>query len=209
LATTLISLFLGIYAVWHLPFIDFRAYQVGAHIPTQMIPEEQPIIEYVFEKDGKEVTADKFITEDGYKYKSSRVLNEDKIKAKITDYSVSDPEGNGLTQSTFEGQLLLFVLYDVSKASTKNMEAINALVSDLDGKVRMLMLTSSPASAANAFRHDNQFAVPFAFVDATVLKTIIRSNPGIALWNDGVVLGNWHHNDTPDSQTMLDLLNSH
>jgi uncharacterized membrane protein YphA (DoxX/SURF4 family) len=208
LATTLISLFLGIYAIRHLPFIDFRAYQVGAHIPTQMIPEEQPIIEYVFDKDGKEVTSDKFITEEGYKYKSSYVLNEDKIKAKITDYSISDPDGNDLTQSTFEGPLLLFVVYDVSKASTKNMETINKLVGDFDGKVRMLMLTSSPADAADAFRHENQFAVPFVFADATVLKTIIRSNPGIALWNDGVVLGNWHHNDTPDSETVTQLLNS-
>lgn len=208
LATTLLCVFLGIYAIRHLPFIDFRAYKVGAHIPTQMIPEEQPIIEYVFDKEGKEVTSDKFITEEGYKYKSSRVLNEDKIKAKITDYSVSDPDGNDLTQSTFEGNLLLFVIYDVSKASTKNMDAINKLVSNLDGKVKMLMLTSSPVEAANAFRHENQFAVPFALVDATVLKTIIRSNPGIALWKDGVVLGNWHHNDTPDTETVLDLLNA-
>ena len=208
LAATLISLFLGIYAVRHLPFIDFRAYQVGAHIPSQMIPEEQPIIEYVFDKEGKEVTSDKFLTEEGYKYKSSRILNEDKIKAKITDYSVSDPEGNDLTQSTFEGPLLLFVIYDVTKASVKNMESINNLVSTLDGKVRMLMLTSSPAEAAEVFRHENQFAVPFAFADATVLKTIIRSNPGIALWKNGVVLGNWHHNDTPDSETITQLLNS-
>jgi hypothetical protein len=88
------------------------------------------------------------------------------------------------------------------------METINKLVGDLDGKVRMLMLTSSPADAADAFRHENQFAVPFVFADATVLKTIIRSNPGIALWNDGVVLGNWHHNDTPDSETVTQLLNS-
>ncbi|MFN8691829.1 MAG: hypothetical protein ACK5XL_17705, partial [Cyclobacteriaceae bacterium] len=54
-ATTLICLFLGIYAIQHLPFIDFRAYRVGNTIPQQMTPEEQPIIEYSFEKDGKEV----------------------------------------------------------------------------------------------------------------------------------------------------------
>src|SRR5690349_12963557 len=49
LGTTLLCIFLGIFAIRHLPFIDFRAYQVGAHIPTQMIPPEQPIIEYVFD----------------------------------------------------------------------------------------------------------------------------------------------------------------
>jgi hypothetical protein len=206
LATTLLSTFLGIYAIRHLPFIDFRAYQVGAHIPTQMIPTEQPIIEYTFDKGGEEVTSLKYIAEEGYKYKSSRVLNEDKIKAKITDYSVSDPDGNDITQSTFEGPLLLFVIYDVNKVSTKNQEALNKLVTGLDDKARMLILTASTAEAIEAYRHENQFAVPFAFADATVLKTIIRSNPGIALWKDGVVLGNWHHNDAPDTTEILELL---
>lgn len=208
LATSLISLFLGIFAIRHLPFIDFRAYQVGAHIPTQMKPPEQPIIEYVFEKDGKEISSLKYLpAEEGYKYKSSRVLNEDKIKAKITDYSVFDPEGNDLTQSTFEGPLLLFIAYDVKKSSNAHQPEINKLVKDMDGKIPMLILTSSTTELIETYRHENQFAVPYALVDATVLKTIIRSNPGIALWKDGIVLGNWHHNDTPGSDEILRLLN--
>jgi hypothetical protein len=39
-----------------------------------------------------------------------------------------------------------------------------------------------------------------------VLKTILRSNPGIALWKNGTVLGNWHHNNTPMASEVLDLL---
>lgn len=207
-ATTVISLIAGIYAIQHLPFSDFRAYQIGAHIPTQMIPSEQPIIEYIFEKDGEEVTSQKYISDSTYKYKSSRVVNEEKTKAKITDYSVYSPDGSELTQSTFDGPLLLFVVYDVAKASNKNQEAINSLVKDLDGKVPMLMLTSSTAEAIETYRHENQFAVPYGFSDATVLKTIIRSNPGIALWKDGKVLGNWHHNDAPTSEEINLLLSS-
>lgn len=206
-ATTVLCIFLGIWALKHLPFIDFRAYKVGAHIPTNMIPPEQPIIEYLFEKDGKEVASQKFLsTEEGYKYKSSRVLNEDKIKAKITDYSVYDTAGNDVTQSTFEGEILFFVMYDIGKSSNANQAQINELVKGLDGKVRMMILTSSGAELVEAYRHENQFAVPYAFADATVLKTIIRSNPGIALWKDGTVLGNWHHNDTPETVEILNLL---
>src|SRR5882672_5858215 len=74
-----VSFFLGIYAVRHLPFIDFRAYKIGNTIPDQMKPAEQPIIEFVFEKGGEEVRSQKFLAEaDGYKYKNSRVLNEEK-----------------------------------------------------------------------------------------------------------------------------------
>src|SRR5882762_10845104 len=73
-----LSLFLGIHAVNHLPFIDFRAYRVGNNIPQQMQPQEQPVIEYVFEKEGKQIKAQKYLSEEGYKYISSKVLNEDK-----------------------------------------------------------------------------------------------------------------------------------
>ncbi|NOT75671.1 MAG: DoxX family protein [Cyclobacteriaceae bacterium] len=207
IATILISFFVGIYAINHLPYIDFRAYRVGKNIPQQMLPGEVPIIEYVFDKDGKEVRSDKFLTpEQGYTYKSSSILNEDAIKAKITDYSVSGPEGEDLTQSSFQGPQLLIIMYDVNKASVKNIAEIRRLTRDLDGKVKMMILTSSSAESIETFRHEHQLAVPFAFSDATVLKTIIRSNPGIALWKDGTVLGNWHHNNTPSASTVIEML---
>jgi len=207
LLTSVISLAVGVYAVQHLPFIDFRAYRVGNRIPDQLIPEEQPIIEYVFEKDGKEVASMKYLPEtEGYKYKAARVTNEDKIKAKITDYVVYTPEGEDITQATFQGPKLLIVIVDVRKASAKNMIAIRTLTEDLEGKVDCLILTSSSSTQVDAFRHEFQLAVPYAFADATVLKTILRSNPGVALWNDGVVMGNWHHNDTPSSADVLRLI---
>ncbi len=206
-AVTGISLFLGIYAILHLPFIDFRAYRVGNVIPQQMIPEEQPVIEYLFEKDGSQVASQKFLSaEDGYQYVSSRVINEDKITPKITDYMVSSPEGEDMTQYTFSGSKLLIIIFDVSKASTENIDDIRSLTRSLDGKVDSFVLTSSGSEQMEAFRHEHQLAVPYYFADATVLKTILRSNPGIALWKDGRVLGNWHHNDTPSSDEILELV---
>jgi uncharacterized membrane protein YphA (DoxX/SURF4 family) len=206
IATISICLFLGIYAITHLPFIDFRAYRIGNNIPKQMQPEEQPIIEYLFEKEGAKVSSAKFLSEqDGYKYVSSKVLNESKIKPKITDYAVSSPEGEDKTQYTFEGLRLLIVIADAKKASAKNIEAIRDLTKQLDGKVDCFVLTSSSSESMEAFRHEHQLAVPYYYADATVLKTIIRSNPGIALWKNGTVLGNWHHNDTPSAKDILKL----
>lgn len=205
--TTVICLAVGVYAVRHLPYIDFRAYKVGNNIPEQMKPGEAPIIEYVFEKEGKEVHSLKFLSADeGYVYKSSSVLNEDKIKPNITDYMVSTPDGEELTQETFQGAKLLVIIVDVQKASTKNIADIRNLTEELEGKVDCLILTSSSSESMEAFRHENQLAVPYAFADATVLKTIVRSNPGISLWYNGVVMGNWHHNDTPSTAEVLTLL---
>lgn len=207
LGAIVVSTFAGVSAIRHLPFIDFRAYKIGNNIPQQMRPSEQPIIEYVFEKNGEPIKSQKYLsTDEGYKYISSKVLNEAAIKPKITDYNVSTPEGDDKTDYTFQGNKLLIVMVDVDKASTKNINSIRLLTQQLEGKVDCFMLTSSSADAAERFRHENQLAVPFYFTDAVVLKTIIRSNPGIALWRDGTVLGNWHYNDTPEASDVLKLI---
>ncbi len=207
---TLICLALGIYAVRHLPFIDFRAYRIGNNIPAQMQPLEQPVFEYTFrqKKDGELIKSDKYLPDTlAYKYISVEQLNEDKTKAKITDYSVYTVEGEDITQSTFQGPKLLFIIYDASKASTENIDKIQRLTKDLDGKIEMMVLTASASEQFEVFRHEHQLAIPYYFADATVLKTIVRANPGITLWVDGTVKGMWHDNDTPDAGEVMGLLN--
>lgn len=40
--------------------------------------------------------------------------------------------------------------------------------------------------------------VPAYQADETILKTIIRSNPGILLWKDGAIIKKWHINKAPE-----------
>ena len=48
--------------------------------------------------------------------------------------------------------------------------------------------------------------IGYFFADATVLKTIVRSNPGVWLIKDGTVIEKWHYNDTPLSDEVADLV---
>jgi len=204
LSVIVVSIFAGVHAIQHLPFIDFRAYRVGNTIPQQMMAPEQPIIEYEFKKGDREIRSTKYLSAaEGYQYISSKVLNEDKTKPKITDYSVTGPGGEDLTQATFQGARLLIIVYDVNKASTKNLTALRTLTQQLEGRAECLLLTASGEEEVEKFRHEYQLAVPYAFADATVLKTIIRSNPGIALWKNGTVFGNWHINDVPTAEEVF------
>ena len=41
-------------------------------------------------------------------------------------------------------------------------------------------------------------ATPYYFADATVLKSIIRSNPGLMVLQDGVVRAKYHYHDIPE-----------
>lgn len=59
IVSTVIATFIGIRAINHLPYFDWRAYKVGNNIPQQMQPPVAAIGEYVFKKDGKEVKSDR------------------------------------------------------------------------------------------------------------------------------------------------------
>lgn len=200
LITTVVSIILGKYAIDHLPFIDFRPYKIADSIQLNMLAEEAPEVEYTFIRDGLEVTSEKFLNaSDGYEYVSSRVLNEKASTPKITDYQVTGVDGEDYTQKTFEGYKLLLIFY-TTEANTNYMEGITDLVKG--AKAEAMILTSSSEQAFENFRHEHQLAVPFYLTDATVLKAMIRSNPGIILLKNGIVLDKWHYNDVPTFEEL-------
>ena len=58
-----------------------------------------------------------------------------------------------------------------------------------------------------SLRHEVQLATPYFYSDKTLLKTMVRSNPGYVLLENGQVMDKWHYNDLPDSQGILSSLN--
>ncbi len=203
----IVSTYIGISAINHLPPVDFRPYAIGDNIQANMIPEEQPIFEYVFEKDGQEIiSADYLAEKDGYTYKSHRITNEDKTIPKITDYNVWNEEVGDYTKKSLEGVKLFFIAYNVTDASKEEMKEIVLLVNELKD-VETIALTASSAPDFEKFRHEYQLAAPYFYADATVLKAMIRSNPGLMLFSDGTVLGKWHANDVPTADEVRSLLN--
>ncbi|NNE29777.1 MAG: hypothetical protein HKN16_09070 [Saprospiraceae bacterium] len=52
-------------------------------------------------------------------------------------------------------------------------------------------------SMIDDLRHATQAAYPIYQADDILLKTIVRSNPGIVLWKDGKILMKWHHRKLP------------
>ena len=204
---TFLSLIVGIYAIKHLPYIDFRPYAVGDNIPFNMIPEEEPIFEYTFEKDGESVKSQQYLLEkDGYTYVGHAVTNADKTIPKITDYNLWNEQYGDYTQQSFTGTRLMLISYNVQIASVETMDEVAQLFTEADAFSKPLALTSSDGPSFEAFRHEHQLAFPYFFADATVLKAMIRSNPGIMLVRNGTVLGKWHINDIPSSQDLQNLL---
>jgi len=200
---SVICLVTGIYAVNHLPYIDFRPYKVGDNIQANMIPEEQPIFEYTFTKDGETIKSIIYLLEkDGYELVSYEVINEGKTVPKITDYNVWNPDIGDFTQQSFEGKRLFLIMVNANTADTQSMDKISKLLQGINPEVESLILTSSDPTVIEPFRHKYQLALPYFFSDGTVLKAMIRSNPGIMVLENGTVKGKWHFNDIPDPDVV-------
>ncbi len=201
LALSLIS------AIQFLPPLDLLPYAVGKSIPAQMKPSEPLRYRYVMEKNGKTSTFEQYPTDTTYKFKEMALINES-AKPKITDYRVWNDNLEGdFTQQTFTGNKLFVVIKSTRDIDAGSIPAIRSLVGNLkESSVETYILTSVSDDEINAFRTQYQLPLRHYNVDATVLKTILRSNPGTWLLKDGVVRGKWHYNTTPDAAEVQALV---
>ncbi|MGB3183691.1 MAG: BT_3928 family protein [Cyclobacteriaceae bacterium] len=200
LGVTVVSIGIAIYAVQHLPYLDFRAYKVGTNIPAAMQASEPLQYEYLMEKNGKEKTFKDYPSDTTYTFKEMRLLNPE-AQAKITDYNLWNNDGD-FTEESFLGTKLAIIMYDTDKTDTESLEDIRALIQELPSNIEPVIFTSTSGEKFDRFVQKEKLNVPFYFADATVLKTIIRSNPGLVLIDEGNVRGKWHFNDTPGADEL-------
>jgi hypothetical protein len=208
-----------IYAYRNLPPLDFRAYAPGMNIkenmkkgPTYQDPVWQSMLVYENLKTGelKEMNQDEYmaskIWEDTLNWKwhatENKLIKEAVDAPKITDFTATDQNGNNVTDSILNDRKYSFwvVMHELKK--TNQDKELMAKLNDFyslakqDG-YNFLAFTSSSASEIDAFKHEHNALYDFITVDNTVLKTMIRSNPGLMLMKDGTVIANWHYNNFP------------
>lgn len=201
-----LSVWVALDAIWHLPRIDFRPYKVGDSIPKNMQATEPLRYVYTMEKNGEKKEFTEYPTDTTWKFIAMDVANPE-AKPKITDYAVWNDDGD-YTQASFSGKHLFIIVRKADKVEPKEMSKVAQLVhniSRLDGEnLKAEILTASDGQAIENLRHESQLAAPYFYGDGTVLKTIMRSNVGLWLLKDGVVKGKWHLNDCPDLHEILE-----
>lgn len=200
-ASLLGSVVLAIYAIVYMPLIDFLPYKKGANLPRLMQPSAKLQYAYKMEKDGQIVELTQYPSDTTYVFKEMVLLNPE-AQPKVTDYAVWNNEGD-YTQETFTGNKLIIIIQNVEKTNTQGIEKVNTLAKSLkDSNIEPIVLTSADEAAFEAFRHEHQLAIPYYFADATVLKSMSRTNPGVILMQNGTIVGKWPTPSLPDAVTI-------
>ena len=189
------------YNLWKLPVIDFRPYHIGADIRKAWLDDQQSygqfVTTFIMEKDGERR---EFALEDypdsTWTFIDSRTVEvEPSEHTGVGDLLIQDAAtGDDITGQILdnEGYTFLLVAPYLEKANDGVMGELLSLYDySREAGCGFYCLTSSGEEAIALWKEMTGAEYTFCHADAVVLKTMIRSNPGLMLLRDGKVVGKW------------------
>jgi len=218
-AATLITLWFCIHCIMHLPIKDFRPYRLGNNIAElRVCPPDAPKDVYLdtwfYSVNG--VVGTYTTEQEPWNIPGAEYVNRETVlvskgcEPPIHDFIMEDVDGNDLTEDILtEDYVLLVIAYDIKQSNTASQAKLNEIydASNSDGGPYMYAVSANGYNESEQFKHENQNMFDYLTADATMLKTIIRSNPGLVLLHQGTVIGKWHFNDFPEYAEIKELMN--
>ena len=126
-----------------------------------------------------------------------------------TDLFMQREDGTDITDSilNLKGYLFLLVSPHLEQADESQFDKLNQLFEYTQEKGYPLYgLTASSGKAINRWRNGTGAEYEFCQTDDIVLKTMIRSNPGLILLRDGKIIRKWSNNNLPNETILTDNL---
>jgi len=202
-----VSLVFGYYVLMHLPFFDFRAYHVGANIEKGMqVPEgaQEAVYNYSwkFKVNGEEkiiTTTGDYPRSDGEFIGVETEMIHQGYVPPIHDFSI-EKNGEDYTEQFLNTEnLLVIVAYDISKTEWNGWPNVKKLTdAALKKGYEVIGLSASGENITQDLITKQKLNFEFYATDATTLKTIVRSNPGIVKLREGTILQKEHWNDVDE-----------
>ena len=196
-------------SIWHLPLLDSGPYAVGENIRAKVsyIPDEYDYLG-IYRKGNEEIAlADDDNPGAGWKRVGVRpVLVKQGTTPEIANFSIVDWEwdieyADSLLADT--GYVCFVAIEKVEDASMTHVDKINDLYEHCDNNgIRFCAATASIDDEIVLWRKRTGAEYPLFFADEVLLRSMIRSNPGLLLFKDGVVVGKWNVSDIPDVEEL-------
>ena len=133
-------------------------------------------------------------------------LYEPDEKGNILDFALYDGTTlEDVTDSVLSSDkyVFLLVLPRVEEADESDIDLVNELYDySVENGYPFYAVTSSSQNLIQEWKERTGADYPFLAADNTVLLTTVRSNPGLMLLHDGIVLNKWHHSQLPDEYQL-------
>ncbi len=198
----------------HLPLLDFRAWKEGKDMKIKNTDKQKIYVIYKNKQTGetKEYLSPNYPWNDStwkanWVFVNQRVDDSQVIKPH--DLVIEDAERNDVTQGIIEnpGFQLLVISPDLDNANGEAMIKASRLALLLESKnVETALISATGPDEVKKYLKLYNITYPVYFADDIELKAMIRSNPGLLLLHNGVVLKKWHFNDFPSLAEVEELL---
>ncbi|MBX7243085.1 MAG: DoxX family protein [Bacteroidia bacterium] len=187
-----------------LPLIDYRPYKIGVELPKCTVESENG--EPPKCKDWDEVYRLNLAGND--------TIPDETVKTaagndSVVKYHVFQRPGKDTVKvDEFKGNVLMIIMYNMQKTDEKNIRQTIDLYNKLQGSgVGVMGMTGTGKSDLyETFLPEYKIPYQISLRDMTMLKTIVRSNPGYMLLKDGKVVKKWHYNLPPTEGEIKSLL---
>ena len=207
-AITLVSVvFCVVYCYFvlnHLPVVDFRPYKIGANIEDGMtIPENapKPIYDYAwrFKVGGEDkiiVTQGDYPSVDGEFIDVETTEVQEGYEPPVHDFTI-EQNGEDVAPSLLKEQKLVMVIaYDLAKTNGDMYSEVKRVTdAALKKGYKVVGMSASNEQQTAKLKEDHKLSFDFYFTDETTLKTIVRSNPGVLVLENGTIKQKVHYND--------------
>ena len=125
------------------------------------------------------------------------------------DFFIERGDGEDITDSllNLKGYVFLLVSPHLEDADESQFGRLNLIYEyAIEEGYPFYGLTASGEKAITKWRDGTGAEYAFCQTDDIVLKTMIRSNPGLILLKDGKIIRKWSHNNLPDDTMLSDRL---
>ncbi len=203
-----------------LPLIDFRAYAIGKSISEGMksaeeLGKEPPKFEVIYTLKNSQtgetvkITDEQYLSdskwyEQGTPWELQGELTESRMVSAgytppILDFVLDCEEGD-LTDFYLEHEkVVFFVTPFTEKVTSEEVQKLNQLYEKLTAQgVEVVALTNGDIENLESSH---------CYMDQVILKTIIRSNPGVVVLSKGTVINKFHNNPLPTAEEVLKSFN--
>jgi len=195
---------LSLYCLWHLPIIDFRGWKTGAKIN---VISDKPVKFYVTYKNRFTGEKEEFLTPNypwndstwlaDWIFESQRVEDPNKDDMSIM---IEDSLGNDLARDFLDipDYHFFVVAYSLEEADRQALTGLQPFADAVsEAGYSIIVLTGTLQDEIARIKAETGLRIEFYNSDDVVLKSMIRSNPGLILLKDGVVIKKWHYHDFP------------
>lgn len=210
-----------VYCYMYLPTINFLYWDDGNNVAELMVcppdaPKDSIVQTFIYKVDGNdteftydEMMQGKIPSNAEYVDRVDKIISKG-CQPKIKGFTVFDADNVSykdsiLTNNDFQ---LLVISYDLDKSRKKGLEKVSALAKEFiekDGK-KVWGLTGTTLKDAEKVRHEYGMIFNFYNTDPKMLKSMIRSNPGLILMKGPVVIKTWPSRSIPKPEKLRKIM---